>query len=79
MIWIQAIVAAVVCGAILIDVADRKTNKASTCDTCKQLRRKNRRTMSYYRYECGCSRIDSNYFEKPPEYCAYYEPREEGE
>ena len=79
MIWIQAIAAAVVCGAILIDVADRKTRKASMCDTCKQLRRKNRRNMSDYRYECGCSKIYNSYFDKPPEYCAYYEPREEGE
>lgn len=79
MIWIQAIAAAVVCGAILIDVVDRKTNKSSMCDTCKQLRRKNRRTMNNYKYECGCLRIGYNYFNKPPEYCAYYEPREDGE
>jgi hypothetical protein len=79
MIWIQAIAAAVVCCAILIDVADRKTRKASMCDTCKLLIRKNRRSMYDYRYECGCSRINCNCFDKQPEYCAYYEPREKGE
>jgi len=79
MIWIQAITAAVVCGAILLDVSRNKNKKKLMCDSCKYLARKNRRRFGEFRYVCDCSDVSRHFFDVPPEYCGYYKSRTEDE
>lgn len=77
MIWIQAIAAGAVCGAILYDVI-KSHKKKPICDSCKNLLRKGGGLWEYYCYAPMCvGRV--NKFDYPPEYCSRYEKREDCE
>lgn len=71
MAWMQIMVVTIVCTAILIDVI-KGNEKQSQCDRCKRLKRKGGRSFMW-KYDCD---MIGN-FDKPPEYCRGYEPRED--
>ena len=74
MILLQIMAATIVCAAILSDASKNREEQAM-CSKCKYLTRKGGRGRWYYKYCCD----KNDGFDKPPQYCKYYQPREENE
>ena len=74
MIWIQALSALTVCGAIVADVVmNNRKQKSHLCDYCINLKRKD--PSQYLKYDC----TQYGKFKSCPEFCGYYKlrPKEE--
>ena len=77
MIWMQAIATGVFCGAVIYETV-KNSKKAPPCETCEHLMEKGGGGL--YKYYCDKPiNTYSHEFDKPPEYCGNYEPREDGE
>jgi len=68
-----------ICSALgIAALIRRKARKVSLCDTCSRLVLKGKTTHYDYKYACiRNDPYDIYYFDKPPQYCKYYVPREE--
>lgn len=76
MLWMQALATGVFCGAVIYE-AVKNSQKKPACETCKHLRQKGGGGL----YKYYCDKPINTYrheFDKPPEYCGNYEPREDG-
>lgn len=73
MTWLYVVATLVFCFAILKEVIKCREEKAP-CARCRNLIRKGGRGWNW-RYDCA--RCDG--FDRPPEYCSKFEPREDGE
>ena len=68
-----------VCGIVCLVAVKITCREPPICDSCKYLIRKG---DGYYEYSCsdgGHYCFSSHDFNKPPEYCKHYKPREECE
>lgn len=65
--WIGAL-------AAIITLIVYHKKKPSLCDSCKHLVQKGGGAYKYY-CEGGRYSYSIDYFDKPPKYCAYHEPR----
>ena len=70
--WINAIAAAIVCGAILYDVVNN-TERKKPCDMCKNLKYKG--GIGAWKYRCAIN----GKFDVAPKYCCDFRPREDSE
>lgn len=68
-------VEAAACLAVAVVAVNVLLKKDVPCDTCGNLRVKNRRSRKTYRYLCG---LRFSGFNTPPLYCDKYRKREEG-
>ena len=66
--WLVFSVALVLC---LGQRAQKQSKAPPICDTCRCLKQKRQRSVSYYRYKC--SKFGG--FDKPPEICEQYDPK----
>ena len=73
MIILQIIAIAVFCYAILRETR-RSNEKKALCERCKYLTRKG---GSGWTWRYSCERYRG--FDRPPEYCGEFKPKEDGE
>ncbi|MBR6253170.1 MAG: hypothetical protein IKR04_04980 [Clostridia bacterium] len=76
MVWLQIVATAIVCGAIIVDVAKNNhqdNNYKTDCNFCALLERKNHGGLSEFKYICK----EHGGFDKPPIFCADYKKRNE--
>lgn len=67
--------ASIGCFALAASLLLKNRKAKIPCETCGNLRVKNRRTRKTYRYLCG---LKLSGFDNPPLYCDKYRKREDG-